>query len=51
MADAEDAMGEAMLEAVQAFPDAEDPQSSGLLLRLVHNACIAATASKSGRIA
>ncbi len=40
MADAEDAMGEAMLKAVQAFPHAEIRNYRAWLLRLVHNACM-----------
>ncbi len=39
-ADAEDAMGEAMLKAVQAFPHAEIRNHRAWLLRLVHNACM-----------
>lgn len=39
-ADAEDAMGEAMLKAVQAFPRAEIRNHRAWLLRLVHNACM-----------
>lgn len=40
MADAEDAMGEAMLKAAQAFPHAEIRNHRAWLLRLVHNACM-----------
>lgn len=39
-ADAEDAMGEAMLKAVQAFSHAEIRNHRAWLLRLVHNACM-----------
>jgi RNA polymerase sigma factor (sigma-70 family) len=39
-ADAEDAMGEAMLKAVEAFPHAEIRNHRAWLLRLVHNACM-----------
>ncbi|HXW40599.1 MAG TPA: sigma-70 family RNA polymerase sigma factor [Xanthobacteraceae bacterium] len=39
-ADAEDAMGEAMLKAVQAFTHAEIRNHRAWLLRLVHNACM-----------
>lgn len=40
VADAEDAMGEAMLKAAQAFPHAEIRNHRAWLLRLVHNACM-----------
>lgn len=40
MADAEDAMGEAMLKAALAFPHAEIRNHRAWLLRLVHNACM-----------
>jgi RNA polymerase sigma factor (sigma-70 family) len=40
MADAEDAMGEAMLKAAQAFPHAAIRNHRAWLLRLVHNACM-----------
>ena len=40
MADAEDAMSEAMLKAAQAFPHAEIRNHRAWLLRLVHNACM-----------
>jgi RNA polymerase sigma factor (sigma-70 family) len=40
MADAEDAMGEAMLKAAQVFPHAEIRNHRAWLLRLVHNACM-----------
>jgi len=39
-ADAEDALGEAMLKALHAFPDAEIRNHRAWLLRLVHNACM-----------
>lgn len=39
-ADAEDALGEAMLKAVQAFPHTEIRNHRAWLLRLVHNACM-----------
>ncbi len=39
-ADAEDALGEAMLKALHAFSDAEIRNHRAWLLRLVHNACM-----------